>query len=172
MLKVKTKFICPCQTNVEALERNLTIWRLYRTTTQSISSIEQMFKSHMKTQCPTCKKKSALEEMFLLGEHSNKFLILQIPLFTIASQPVRMVNHIALGQSSIINVPSTNGTEAFKIRSLLIHEGNTIKSGHWYTMTHNQLCNTWTRISDLYVRQFGKRDHLSDVALIFLERNT
>ena len=128
-----------------------------------------MFKSSTKTICPSCKKKRAIEEMYL-EPSNNKFLILNIPLFTIATQPIRMVNHIGFNQSITINVPTTNGYEPYRIRSLLIHEGETVSCGHWYTWRHNKLSNTWTRISDLYVRQFPKRDNLNDVYLIFLEK--
>ena len=83
-----------------------------------------------------------------------------------------MKNRITVEDTDCIIIKSKSDQNlSYKIKSLIVHQGGSTKSGHYIAWVRDKNSNGWFKISDSSVEKRPKLISLDSAYLIFLEKN-
>lgn len=69
-------------------------------------------------------------------DNDQPFLIIQLKRFDPKNQDKKITSNVTLPQSGVVSITDSKGTEhTFKVTAVVVHEGETLNSGHYWTVT-------------------------------------
>jgi hypothetical protein len=136
------------------------------------TKFDSCFFNHVNQYCPHCKKdkQHTFDHSFVFPSQC-KYVVLSIQLFDQAAGSKKIQSKLKNYDVNNIILPTRNNIAAvFRIRGIIIRNGESISSGHYYAWVPSLIDDAWYKICDTFgTKRFTKLPNtLDNICLIYL----
>eukprot|EP00397_Hematodinium_sp_SG-2012_P005709 GEMP01005731.1.p1 GENE.GEMP01005731.1~~GEMP01005731.1.p1 ORF type:complete len:706 (+),score=148.28 GEMP01005731.1:183-2300(+) len=117
---------------------------------------EETLSGTNKYKCQKCKKLVVARKQFLVHK-APKVLTLQLKRFNFAMNGSKINKPVSFSMElELAPFTSAKATQTFRLFAVIVHQGKTMKSGHYYTYARNLGSNSWFKFDDESVTQVSQ----------------
>ena len=163
-----------CKTPATYVDTKLTSFEIQLDHSNKLTDLTKSIslKDVSERQCSRCKQLTTHDDQRrIIIPIENRYIVAYVHNFTNFGDNYLKINSRLTNVShEYYNIPNIDSVN-FKIRSIIIRNGETIQNGHFKIWTRNLQTDKWLYISDKEIKSFNKiHNSLNNVNIIIFER--